>query len=90
MALNIKDSEAERLAGEVAQLTGESKTRAVRVALAERRERLMLRTPRCDPGQALLRFLENEVWPQIPEAQLGRSLTRAEREDLLGYGGEGV
>ena len=30
MALNIKDPETERLAAEVAAITGESKTRAVR------------------------------------------------------------
>jgi antitoxin VapB len=90
MALNIKDPEAERLAAEVAELAGESKTRAVRVALGERRERLVLRSPRPDRGRALGRFLEEEVWPQIPEAELGRSLTRAEREAILGYGSEGV
>ncbi len=90
MALNIKDPEAERLAAEVAELAGESKTRAVRVALAERRERLVLRSPRPDRGRALVRFLEEEVWPQIPETELGRSLTRAEREEILGYGSEGV
>ena len=37
MALSIKDPEAERLAAEVAAMTGESKTRAIRVALEERK-----------------------------------------------------
>jgi antitoxin VapB len=36
MALNIRNSEAERLADELAKLTGESKTEAVKKALAER------------------------------------------------------
>ena len=42
MALSFKDSETDRLAREVAALTGESLTDAVRKALAERlgRERL--------------------------------------------------
>ena len=40
MALNIKDSETEQLAGEVASLAGESKTGAVRQALRERKSRL--------------------------------------------------
>ena len=42
MALNIKDPETERLASEVASMTGESKTRAIRKALEERKERLAL------------------------------------------------
>ena len=37
--LNIKDAEATRLARELAELTGESQTEAVRRALAERLER---------------------------------------------------
>ena len=40
VALNIKDPETERLASEVAALTGETKTRAVREALVERKHRL--------------------------------------------------
>ena len=35
MALNIKNAEVERLAAEVARLTGESKTEAIRRALDE-------------------------------------------------------
>src|SRR6266446_5355278 len=40
MALNLKNAEVERLAAEVARLTGESKTEAIRRALDERRRRL--------------------------------------------------
>lgn len=39
MALTIRDLETERLADEVAELTRDSKTGAVRQALRERRER---------------------------------------------------
>jgi antitoxin VapB len=39
VALNIRNDEAERLAAELAELTGETKTDAVRIALAERLER---------------------------------------------------
>ncbi len=90
MPLNIKDLDAERLAAEVAELAGESKTRAVRVALAERRDRLALRSHRRDRAQSLRRFLEREAWPQIPEEQLGVARSRAEREAILGYGPDGV
>src|SRR5688500_5141153 len=43
MALSLKDPETDRLAREVARLTGESLTTAVRTALAERLEREKLR-----------------------------------------------
>jgi antitoxin VapB len=39
VALSLKDPETDRLAREVAKLTGESLTEAVRTALAERLER---------------------------------------------------
>src|SRR5687768_17080663 len=42
MALNIKSREVEQLAADVAAMAGESKTEAIRRALAERRERLSL------------------------------------------------
>ncbi|MFI7677047.1 type II toxin-antitoxin system VapB family antitoxin [Actinophytocola sp. NPDC049390] len=89
MALNIKDPEAERLAAEVAALTGESKTAAVRVALRERRERLTARSgPR---ARTLRRFLEDEIWPRVPTELQGQPpMTKAEREEILGYGPEGV
>ena len=31
-------------------------------------------------------WLETEVWPRVPKAELGRRLTKAEREEILGYG----
>ncbi len=90
MALNIKDREAERLAAEVAAMTGESKTRAIRVALEERKQRLAVGVVRRDRGKALRRFLAEEVWPQVPPRALGRRVTRREREAILGYGPAGV
>ena len=90
MALNIKDPEVERLAAEVAAMTGENKTRAVKIALQERKERLAFRVVRRDRAQELLRFLENEIWPQVPRAVRGKRVSRREREAILGYGPEGV
>ena len=43
MALSLKDRETDRLAREVAALTGETLTEAIRKALAERLERERLR-----------------------------------------------
>lgn len=92
MALNIKDQETEKLAAEVAELAGESKTGAVREALRERRDRLRLRggSGKKRGGGDLLRFMETQIWPQIPDELLDRPpMTKAEREELLGYGPEG-
>lgn len=90
VALNIKNDEVERLAAEVAHMTGESKTEAIRRALAERRQRLAYRISPGDRRAQALRFLEHEVWPRIPEDQLGRRLSRSEEDEILGYGPEGV
>ncbi len=89
MALNIKNSEVERLAAEVARLTGESKTEAIRRALEERQRRL--KSGPADQRRArVLRFLEKHVWPTLPPNEMGRRLTRAEEDEILGYGKEGV
>lgn len=90
MAMNIKDPEAERLAAEVAALAGETKTRAIRIALQERRDRLIVQDSQLSRRDRLERFLTHEAWPQIPDHVRGRPLTRQEREDILGYGTEGV
>lgn len=90
MALTIKDPETVKLAAEVAALTGETKARAVKVALQERRRRLAPRAVPRDRGEELRRFLEEEVWPQIPADVLGKPISRAEREAILGYGPQGV
>ena len=90
MALNIKDPETEKLAAEVAAITGESKARAVKVALQERKQRLAVRVVRRDRAEELRRFLAEEVWPQVPRRVLGKRVTRREREAILGYGPEGV
>jgi antitoxin VapB len=90
MALNIKDPETERLASEVSSLTGESKTRAIRKALEERKERLAFQVHRREKGAELRRFLEEEVWPQLPKSVRGRRLSRKEEDAILGYGKKGV
>jgi antitoxin VapB len=90
VALNIKNEEAERLAAEVARMTGESKTEAIRRALAERRQRLTYRLGSRDREAQALQFLEDEVWPRIPADQIGRRLSRAEEEEILGYGPAGT
>jgi len=89
MALNLKNADVERLAAEVARLTGESKTEAIRRALEERRQRLK-GPPTARRRARVLAFLRTKVWPSIPATERGRRLTRKEEDELLGYGPEGA
>lgn len=90
MALNIKNAEVERLAAEVAGLASETKTEAIRKALVERRDRLGLAKGAGNRKADLMAWLAQEVWPLIPEMELGRRLTSEEESEILGYGPEGV
>ena len=89
MALNLKNDEVERLATEVARMTGESKTEAIRRALQERQQRLKGRTIE-QRRDRILTFLEKKVWATIPEGERGRRLTQAEEDEILGIGPDGV
>lgn len=90
MAMNNKNEKVERLAEELAHMTGESPTAVILRALEEHKERMA-----CEPfgkrrlAQAL-DFLEKEIWPNIPRELLGRRVSKGEREKILGYGGGGV
>lgn len=89
MALNIKDDETERLASEIAALTGESKTGAIRTALRERRERLILERAAGDRVRGLRALLEEEIWPTVPAGMIGHGPSTEEQDAILGYGQEG-
>ena len=88
--MNIKNEKVERLAAELAKLTGESKTATILRALEERRERVELGPSGQRRLAQVLDFLEREIWPTIPPKLLGRGVTKSERERLLGYGKGGV
>lgn len=90
MALNIKNIEVEQLVDEVTRITGESKTEAILRALDDRKRRLSLRLIVTEPAERFQRFLEEEVWPLVPQEEKGRTLNRAEEEEILGYGANGV
>jgi antitoxin VapB len=89
MPLNLKNPEVERLAAEVARLTGESKTEAILRALQERKRRLK-GSPVAARRARVLRHLRTSVWPTVPKRQLGRRLDREEEDAILGYGPDGV
>ena len=89
MGLNIKNEEVDRLVTEVARITGESKTEAIRQALLERRAKLMSEDERAAKVREGFRYLETEVWPKLsPEAR--RPWTREEEDEFFGYGPDGT
>jgi antitoxin VapB len=90
MTLHINNPTVDKLLDEITQITGESRTEAVRKALEERRRRLSSQTPVAEKQRGLTAFLQEEVWPQIPPAHLGVRLTKEEQEDILGYGEHGA
>ena len=72
MALNIKNAEVERLATELARITGESKTEAIRRALQERSRRLRGAVA-ADRRARVLRYLEKSVWSKIARFRLEKA-----------------
>jgi len=90
MGVTIKNVEVERLADEVARMTGESKTQAIRVALQERRDRLAMRVTPAARAAQRRRFLVGEIWADIPAHLLDRPRDKALEDEILGYGADGV
>ncbi len=70
--LNIKNEKVERLAEELARITGESKTATILRALEERSERLARVPSGKRRLEQVIDFLEKEIWPTIPPKLLGR------------------
>ena len=89
MSLNIKNPEVVQLTAEVARLAGETKTEAIRRALIERKVRLQARGGKVGREESLREYFERNVWPFVPADQLGRTLTREEEDEILGYGPDG-
>jgi antitoxin VapB len=90
VALTIKNPQVERLAAEVAQLTGESKTQAIRVALEERRRRLAVMIDPEVREAEVLHWLEQEVWPHVPAELRGAPYDPHADDEILGYGPDGA
>jgi antitoxin VapB len=90
VALTIKNPEVERLAAEVAGITGETKTQAIRVALQERRRRLSTGIDPAAREAEVLRWLETEVWPHVPEELRDKPHDPHADDEILGYGPDGI
>lgn len=85
MALNLKNEEVESLARELSQVTGESKTEAVRKALLERKSRLAFKINTKARSERIRQLLDDEIWPAVPEGAIGKKLTREQEEEILGF-----
>jgi len=89
MALNIKNPEVEKLAAEAAKLAHESKTEAIRIALQDRVARLKMYRGKATREQRISALLVR-FRKQFPRGDFGRTMTKAEQEDVLGFGTDGV
>ena len=82
MALSIKDPEADRLARELAGLTGESMTQAIKIALEERLRRIR----RTKVDQTLLDDL-NEIVKRCAALPV---IDDQNADEILGYDENGL
>lgn len=82
MALNIKDPETDRLARELARVTGESITIATRTALSERLDRVRRGRRRSGDREAILAIIE---W-----GRTSADLDRRSAQDIVGYDDDGL
>jgi antitoxin VapB len=83
MSLEFESRRIEELVNELAQMTGESPAEVVEHSLEARKAHVQR-------VQEALRFLHEEVWPSIPEDLRRKGISKAEREEILGYGPDGV
>ena len=84
MALNIKDPQTHAIARELAQVTGESITQAVHIAILERLRRV--RTSRITPARSLADALDEIA---LRCAALPDVDTRSP-DDIIGYDEHGL
>lgn len=82
MALNIKDGETDRLARELARLTGETITVAARTAIEERLARVVAEHAR--------RRGSRDLDAIIARGRARADLTRAGAEEIVGYDADGL
>ena len=70
-------------------MTGKTKTGAIRYAL---RQVLQAKSAPSvtQREERLTRFLEEEIWPLMPPDQLGKPVSKTEREEILGFGEHGA
>lgn len=82
MALNIKDAETDRLARELAAVTGESITQAARIALEERLRRVRARQESDVTRQAVREIIERARTRKVVDSR--------NEDEILGYDENGI
>ncbi len=74
----------------MAALSQETKAEAIRRATEERKQRMRLHVVASSKAERASGFLEQEIWPYLDPDMCGRSLSKAEEDEILGYGPYGV
>lgn len=82
MALNIKDPDTDRLARELAALTGESITTAARRAIEERLERVQARAHAATTTDDLLAIIERGRAREVLDPRTA--------DEIIGYDSSGL
>ena len=78
MGLDIKNSDVEKLAGEVAALMGVTKTEAVRQALEEKKRQVI----KTDRWEKLRNLLDQKIWPSIAIDEIAGQLSELKASAL--------
>ena len=82
----------EQLAREVAEMTGESTDEAIRKAL-EARKLQLVPPPEPEPEETVedwIRLLEERIWPKVKPEFRGRTMSKEEMDEIVGYSPEGL
>ncbi len=82
MALSIKNREAERLARQIARVTGESLTEAIQRALKERLDRL--------PQRHRDRIMTDKLEDILRRVDALPTLDTRPEDEILGYDSQGI
>jgi len=86
----IHSPKIDQLAAQLAQLDREEVLEVFRKTLDIQARQEAKPQASAQRFSELREFLEREIWPQIPSHLRGKGITKQEREEILGYGPEGV
>lgn len=83
MSAHSDDPDIQAYAREIAAQAGVGPEEALRIALERHRDIAQRKAE-------ALEWLRAEVWPKIPPEYRGKTMAKEEREEILGYGPDGV
>ena len=88
--LNSFQRESQLIADRIAELTGDPHDLVILRALQERLQRLTAPTSEAERAHLMMTSLETSLWRNTSAPALGTTITRAQEDEILGYGPEGV